>query len=46
MKSIKSPVRISKSPKEYCKVLQFGDQDVDSVFGDDWAEDMNEVCQN
>ncbi|XP_073948369.1 uncharacterized protein [Choristoneura fumiferana] len=42
VKSIKSPLKISKSHKKCGKVLEFGDQDVDSVFGDDWAEDMNE----
>ncbi|XP_063388913.1 DNA replication ATP-dependent helicase/nuclease DNA2 [Cydia fagiglandana] len=37
-----SPLKIYKSPAKCAKVLEFDDPEVDSVFGDDWAEDINE----
>lgn len=44
VKSINSPLKIHKSTEKCGKALEFSDQDVDCMFGDDWAENMNEVC--
>ncbi|XP_063368621.1 DNA replication ATP-dependent helicase/nuclease DNA2 [Cydia amplana] len=37
-----SPLKIVKSPAKCVKVLEFDDPEVDSMFGDDWAEDIDE----
>ncbi|XP_063541487.1 DNA replication ATP-dependent helicase/nuclease DNA2 [Cydia strobilella] len=37
-----SPLKMNKSPVKCAKVLEFDDPEVDSMFGDDWTEDIDE----